>query len=355
MADNILLGALRRYEFYSNISNFLQELYKTVTQELYGDIHWEWGFSTNNAYALPRAWNYQSQTGSYQGTITAKNKKDPSMFFTLCTNLSRWAWNNTNDHAYYQSYLLRTGFRNNGTSVIPDLYTNVGAVTEIPFHTGQSGVEYGSGNKHVNVYYKWNLFITDQYIFIYGEPQGNLDVAYPFRLYMGRLKPFEAEDPQVANDFVGIFGHYPQGMNDSNDNLKYSAGRGYVRTSRNGTPNTLYHFATSSQIPSPGVGGRFFISPFYVWHGKEGVRGEFYGIRTAVLKDASKYPSGSLLDLGDERYYIFHALTQANPATHQAWYATNGAYYKGQPYFLDSSLLLGGGQRVLLFEIEKEA
>lgn len=80
MAENILLGALRRYEFYSYCTNFIQTLYDTVTQDLYGDIHWEWTLSTNNSYATPRAWNRSTMTSSNMGTITAKNIKDPSMF-----------------------------------------------------------------------------------------------------------------------------------------------------------------------------------------------------------------------------------------------------------------------------------
>lgn len=353
MAENQLLGALRRYEFYSYISTFASELYNTMSQDLYGDIHWEWSYYTNNDYATSACWNRASEKGLNSGTVTAKNVKDPSMFFTICTNISRW-WYSTSYGPWYLNYVLRTGLKNNGSEVMPDLYTNVGGVTDIPIHTVDEGLAYSMGNKHVNVYFKWTLFTSENFIFIYGEPQTNTNQAYPVRLYLGRLKPYEDEDPIVANDFVGVFGHFPLGMNNVNDELGYRAGRGYVRSSRNGTPNVLYHFATSSQVQSPGVGGRFFISPFYVWHGNEGVRGEFYGIRTAVLRDASKYPDGSILDLGDERYYVFHTFDQAHPSSHQGFYSTSGTYYQGQPYFFDSALLLGGGQRVLLFEIEKE-
>ncbi|UPK41979.1 hypothetical protein [Paenibacillus pabuli] len=353
MAENILLGALRRYEFYSYCTTFIQTLYDTVTQDLYGDIHWEWTFSTNNTYATPKAWNNSNYTSANNGTITAKNIKDPSLFFTICSNLSQI--NAYDNRVYYKNYILRTGFRNNGATVIPDLYTQVGHLSEIPLHTGDSYISsYNTTNSHTNVYFKWTLFITEQYIFLYGEPQNNTGVAYPIRLYLGRLKPFDEEDPLISNDFVGVFSHFPMGLDDAADELKYRAGGGYVRSSRNGTPNALYNLATSSQVPSPGVGGRFFISPFYVWHDKEGARGEFYGMRTAVLKDASKYPDGSILDLGDERYYVFHTYSQAHPATYQGWFTTAGKYVEGQPYFFDSALLLGGGQRVLLFEIEKE-
>ncbi|MGN7413713.1 hypothetical protein [Paenibacillus sp. SAF-068] len=353
MAENILLGALRRYEFYSYCTTFIQTLYDTVTQDLYGDIHWEWTFSNNNTYATPRAWNNSNYTSANNGTITAKNKKDPSMFFTICTNLAQTnAWS---DRVYYKNYVLRAGLRNNGDIITPDLYTQVGHLSEIPLHTGDSYIaSSNTTSSHTNVYFKWTLFTSEQYIFLYGEPQNNIGVAYPIRLYLGRLKPFEEEDPLISNDFVGVFSHFPMGLNDSADELKYRAGGGYVRSSRNGTPNALYNLATSSQVPSPGVGGRFFISPFYVWHDTEGARGEFYGIRTAVLKDASKYPDGSILDLGDERYYVFHTNSQAHPSTFQGWFTTGGKYIEGQPYFFDSALLLGGGQRVLLFEIEKE-
>ncbi|MEK3920174.1 MULTISPECIES: hypothetical protein [Paenibacillus] len=351
MSENILLGPLRRYEFYSYCSNFISELYKTVTQELYGDIHWEWSYYNNNDFAIPRSWNSTGRTAANQGTITAKNVKDPSMFFTISMNFSRFY--TTYDYVdYTRSYVWRVGLRNNGADVKPDLYTNVGHMTEIPLNTC---IQDGGTRTHnaVNTFYKWNLFITDTYIFFYGEPQGG-NQAYPVRLYMGRLRALEQEDPLIANDFVGIFGHYPSGLNNDEDELMYRAGRGYVRSSRNGQPNAQYHFATSSQVPSPGVGGRFFISPFYVWHENEGIRGEFYGVKTAVLRDSSMYPDGSILDLGDERYYVFHALSQQNPSTYQGWVSTAGGVFSGQPYFFDSPLLLGGGQRVLLFEIEKE-
>lgn len=347
--DNILLSDLRRYEFYSNCSNFITELNKVVNQDLYGDIHWKWTYIPDNPYAVPKVWN-GSTTAANQGTITAENVKDPSLFFTLCVNFSYQFISGYGNYA--RNYVLRAGIRNNGATVKPDLYTDVGAITEIPFHTCYSSAS--TSNFLVDVYFKWSLFITKDFIFLYGEPQGNLDRAYPIRIYLGKLRPFEAEDPLIANDFVGVFAHYPFGLDDGDDELKYRTGRGYVRSSRNGTKNAMYHFATSSQVPSPGLGGRFFISPFYVWHGTEGVRGEFAGIRTAVLKDASKYPDGSVLDLGTERYYVFHAFNQQHPNTYQGWFNTAGNYYSSQPYFFDSPLLLGGGQRVLLFEIDRE-
>ncbi|ATO48570.1 hypothetical protein P4V86_03410 [Brevibacillus laterosporus] len=349
MAENILLGGLRRYEFYSYCSDFPQELNKVVNQDLYGDIHWKWTYIPDNPYAKPKASNSSHNSYPNEGTITAQNVKDPSLFFTICLNYSYFY---SNSKYPKRNYVLRTGFRNNGADVKPDLFTDVGAITEIPFHVTTESTS--TSDYLYNVYFKWSLLITDRYIFLYGEPQTYQGIAIPVRIYFGRLKPFEAEDPLIANDFVGVFSHYPCGLNDANDELKYRAGRGYVRSSRNGTKNALYHFATSSQVPSPGVGGRFFISPFYVWHATEGVRGEFQGVRTAVLKDASKYPDGSILDLGTERYHVFHAFSESNPDSYEGWYATDGKYYKGQPYFFDSPLLLGGGQRVLLFEIERE-
>lgn len=297
MAENQLLGSLRRYEFYATTTTFASELYNTMSQELYGDIHWEWGYSANNTYANSKVWSGTNHNVVNYGTITAKNVKDPSMFFTICVTLS--CVNSWSDRMSYKNHIMKVGIRNNGSSVIPDLSTNVGSRSEIPFQTGDSYVNSSATtSSHVNTYYKWTVFTAEDYIFVYGEPQNYPAQAYPVRLYMGRLKPFEDEDPLIANDFVGVFSHFPMSLDDAEDELKYSSGSGYVRSSRNGTPNALYHFATSSQVPSPGVGGRFFISPFYVWHGNEGVRGEFHGVRTAVLRDASKYPDGSILDLG---------------------------------------------------------
>ena len=58
----------------------------------------------------------------------------------------------------------------------------LGAVTEIPFNTWINSVysiQYSSINTAVNVYWKWSLFITENYIFLFGEPQTNLNLAYP--------------------------------------------------------------------------------------------------------------------------------------------------------------------------------
>ena len=96
MAENILLGALRRYEFYSYCSTFIKTLYDTVTQDLYGDVHWEWSYSNTNSYAQPKSWNTSLNSIGNQGTITAKNNNDPSFFFTISMNSSSYTYGSDN-------------------------------------------------------------------------------------------------------------------------------------------------------------------------------------------------------------------------------------------------------------------
>lgn len=349
---NKYIHDMRRYEFFSNITSLFTTLVNIMNQELYGDIHWTWTYYNNNQYAVPTAWNNPNNKGSNMGTITIANRYDPNLFFTLCLNYSV---HNTYYGTFPHCYVLRVGLFNNGSDVKPDLYTDVGANSEIPFHTCNPNTVDSNELKNIN--YKWNVFTTKNFVFLFGEPQDNSEFAYPFRLYLGKLRPFEQEDPTISSDFVGVFSHFPSAFNqgDSYYHLRYNCGRGYVRKARNGTKYALYNLVTSSQITSPGLGGRFFISPFYVFQPNEGVRGEFYGLRTAVLrsKDVGTYPDGSVLDLGTERYYVFHVNDQPNPSTHQGWRDTSGGYHYGQPVFFDSPMLMGGGQRVLLFELNK--
>ena len=113
MAENILLGALRRYEFYSYCSTLIKTLYNTVTQDLYGDVHWEWSYSNTNSMLNLSRWNTGLNRGMLiMGTITAQNIKDPSMFFTICMNSSRYNYDTNNSHgSHSKNYVLRTGLK----------------------------------------------------------------------------------------------------------------------------------------------------------------------------------------------------------------------------------------------------
>ena len=51
---------------------------------------------------------------------------------------------------------------------------------------------------------------------------------------------------------------------------------------------------------------------------------------TACLKDATQHPDGTILDLGENKYYVFHVIDQQMPATsiHALWYtSSNNARY----------------------------
>lgn len=210
-----------------------------------------------------------------------------------------------------------------------------------------------------NVSYKWTVITTPHGVFVLGQYTNYGGYAYPIRLWLGKCNPLETEDPAIADDFIGAFHHMP--VNIHNDNWayyqNYNVGRGVVRKSRNGTEHTIYNFSTDGNIKSPGVGGRYYVTPFMVYSDSEGARGEFYGVRTAVLRDGALHPDGSVMDLGTVKYLVVHVVDQAMPTQNgygYNWYTSHGNDRHCRPYFFGSNQVYGGGQRVLLFEIEEE-
>ncbi|NMI06658.1 hypothetical protein HF638_21965 [Paenibacillus sp. SZ31] len=349
MAATVVQG-FRRYEFTSNVTNFLSTLATEMSTYPYEDVNWKVTYYPKDPYSQSKAYNNQAQTSSGpQGSLTLENLNESSLFFTLCLNYP-YQYGST---SYAQGYQLRCGMNKpaSGIEPYPDIALNVGEETNIPFHTSTktaTGVT-------LNIIYKWTIFPMKEAIFIFGEALNNIGYAYPFRLYLGKLSSYEKEDPAVEGGFVGIFSHAPIESNSewANNNL-YNVGRGVVRTSRNNKKYELYNFCTSAQATSPGSGNRYFISPWYVFQPKEGVRGEFQQMRSIVFKDANQYPDGAMIDLEGKRYHVFHVNDQQQPSNYKYWIDVSGQTRHIQPYFFDSNTLLGDGQRAILFELQTE-
>lgn len=347
-------SALRRYEFYAHSSDFLSKLKEALTQGVYTDPHWSVLFHPSGT-ALPddtnklQRWGYDNAWESvYYEALMLKNNHDPDLVIHLVTNRSKWRYNYS--YYRYKNYLLRLGYQPNGDVISPDIYNNLGHQYEVPYHVSTTA----NDEQSYNVYYKFTVFTTKDFIFVYGDYQDHQGYAFPFRMYMGRCRPYVEEDSAIANDFIGIFPHIPIAFNSSNDlNRKYyNFGRGLVRKSRNGTPDVLYELITSTQVTSPGAGGKFYLSPFYVSNANEGVRGELWGMSSMVFKPGSEVPDGSVFDLDGNRYYVFHVTDQYPPYNHgMGWYTSRGTHMYSRPYFMDSSMRLSGGQRAILFNL----
>lgn len=312
---------IRRYEFTCTLSAFTQSLVDALN-------------NGNDPY-----WDRLRTTTSWDnwGCVVLTNKKDPNMRFTMSVIAHSWGVN------------IRWGLRNQGSTYKPDLFTNppsgiTNYYTEMPFMCYSN---------QYNITYKWTVITNDEYVFIHGERQNYHEYGYPVRIFMGRCNPLEPEDPAVANKFYGVFTHMPVDAYDSNQADQYNTGRGVVMASRNGSPYTYYNFSTDS-LPSPGIGGRYYVTPFMVFHNQEGVRGEFNGMRSIVFKNGARHPDGSILDLGaDGRYYVFHVVDQDYPNYDwgRYYYVSNGHQRYFRPVFFHGARILDGGQRALLFQI----
>ncbi|MDT9719493.1 hypothetical protein QVE09_11305 [Paenibacillus sp. ClWae2A] len=349
MTATVVQG-FRRYEFTSTVTNFLSTLAREMNTFPYEDVNWKVTYFPNDPYSQPRAHNAQTRTySSPQGSLTFENLRNSNLFFSLCLNISVSYSSSSNAWTTY-GYQLRCGLTKSTVdlSPYPDISLELGEEANIPFHTS-------NGNTTLNITYKWTVFPLKEAIFIFGEAQNNIGYAYPFRLYLGRLLPYEKEDPTVENDFIGIFSHAPV-ASDSNwaNNSLYNVGRGIIKASRNNKKYELYNFCTSAQATSPGLGNRYFISPWYVFQPAEGVRGEFQQMRTIVFKDAKQFPDGTMIDLDGKRYHVFHVNDQQQPTSIKSWIDFDGKGRAIQPYFFDSNTLLGDGQRAILFELPTE-
>lgn len=314
---------VRRHEFTCTLSAFADTLASALINE--NDPYWD-------------AYSNSLTTYANWGNVLLTNKKDTAMRFTMCI------------YAHARGVAIRWGLKNLGSSVpTPDLFLNPPAdvekfLTETPF------LCYAS---QYNVNYKWTIITNQDLVFIHGEVLSYLNYAYPVRIYLGKCQALEDEDPAIAHKFYGIFPHMPFAVSESNSADQYDTARGIVMTSRNGTEYALYNFGTES-LPSPGVGSRYYVTPFMVYHPQEGVRGEFKGMRSIVFKNGSQHPDGSILDLGtDGKFYVFHVVDQDYPnyGDGRYYYNSNQVAVYGRPKFFHGARLLGGGQRAVLFQI----
>lgn len=315
---------VRRHEFTSTINTFANQLATALTDAV--DPYWVVRYTAETTYA-----NW--------GNAVATNRKDSQMRFTMCV------------FAHARGVSIRWGLKNLGTEVAtPDFYTNPPAGFTSFAHT-ETPFLCSSGQYNVN--YKWTVITNEDLMFIHGERLDNHTTGFPIRMYLGRCQAVENEDPAIANKFYGVFTHMPFNLYDDNVADQYDTPRGVVRTSRNGTEYELYNFGTES-LPSPGLGSRYYVTPFMVYHPQEGVRGEFKGMRSIVLKNGTQHPDGSILDLGvDGKYYVFHVVDQDYPHADNGrfYYISNQSYFYCRPKFFHGARLLGGGQRALLFQI----
>ncbi|WP_405153067.1 hypothetical protein [Paenibacillus sp. FSL K6-0108] len=310
----------KRYSWVSTISEFSNN----AEIQMAGDSWWEVKKYVQTAVTSGGNW----------GNTVFKNLADNSLCFTMAF------------HAQSYNGVIRWGMMNNVTPKV-DVFTDSldKGFTETPFSCDTS---------QYNITYKWTVFTMSKGVFIHGEYQSHINYAYPVRIYMGRLASLEPEDPAILNDFVGIFTHMPSNVSNSNAATygEYNVGRGVVRKSRNGTKYEYYNFTTDAQLTSPGVGGRYYVNPFMVFNPSEGVRGQFDDIYTACFKDASQHPDGSILDLGDNKYYVFHVVDQQMPynGNYIRWYTSSNNVRYCVPCFFGSNNVMGG-QRVILFKI----
>ncbi|SCY91788.1 hypothetical protein SAMN05720606_11224 [Paenibacillus polysaccharolyticus] len=309
----------KRYSWVSTITEFANN----VEAQMSGDAWWE-----VKKYATAAVTG-----GGNWGNVVFTNLMDRSLAFTVAIQSGNGA-------------TIRWGILNNSTPKADvHLDSPDKQMTDTPFT---------SGANNTNTTYKWTVFTTINGIFVHGEYQNNTTYAYPIRIYMGRLNPLEQEDPAIANDFVGIFTHMPSNISNANSATygDYNVGRGIVRKSRNGTKYEYYNFTTDAQLTSPGVGGRYYVNPFMVFNPSEGVRGQFADVHTACFKDASQHPDGSILDLGENKYYVFHVVDQPMPynGNYTLWYTSLGNARYSVPCFFGSNNVMGG-QRVILFKI----
>lgn len=314
---------LNKYSFIGSPNSLLQQ----VANVLVNDPNWRTIKNTQS----------HNNWGRNQDNLFLISKLKPDeLFFTLTMN--RW------NYDYYLYYGLKPVANPTATSGLnADVYVQKGWTYGTPFSTGTT---------HYNAQYLFTVFTNEDYVYIHGELQNYQGTCFPFRLWMGRLTPHTIEDPAIAKDFVGIFPMIPMGVSDTDYawHGRRMTGEGVVRKSLNGTEYTDYHFSTMSEMTSPGAGDIFHISPFYVWANNEGVRGEFTGIRTAVLKNPAEYPNDTILDLGTDKYRIFY-VNGAPVTSNTSYYMDSNNSRTAFPRFFPSEAVFAGGQRVLLFKI----
>lgn len=314
---------IRRYEFTCTLSVTATNLAAALLNA--GDPYWTSLYTAETTYA-----NW--------GNLMLTNKKDSNMRFTMCF------------FAHARGVSIRWGLKNLGSNVAnPDMFVN--PPVDIDKFFTETPLNCYSAQYNTN--YKWTVITSEDMMFIHGEYLNNATVAYPVRIFLGRCVALETEDPSIATKFYGVFPHMPFAVSDNNTANQYDTPRGIVRASRNGTDYVAYNFTTES-LTSPGLGARYYVTPFIVYHPQEGVRGEFKDMRSIVFKNGAQHPDGSILDLGlDGKYFVFHVVDQdyPNADTGRYYYNSNQGAVYGRPSFFHGARVLGGGQRALLFKI----
>lgn len=328
----------KRVQFQAIASSFASAIANAMST----DPNWDVSYNVTT----PTGYN-----GTSYGSAIFKNKKEPTLYFMVNVNFGTGAYNRFLQFGMYEG----TGVNVTRPDVMTD--SNLGYQYTTLSFSATAGT--------LNPNYMFTVLSTDDFIFIHGVFLDGAVTSWPFRLYLGRLKPFANEDPLISKDFVGIFGHHPLGnssalqsdANTSNYNYR-TAGSGIVRKSKNGTKYAVYDLFCNSQLVNPATDGSFLISPFYVGQQGEGIRGEFSGLRVTTVRDSSLYPDGSILDLGTDKYYVMHDLLQGPPPGNYANYppnnnlnytALNNTHY-ARYYFTDGFIPLDG-QRVFLVKI----
>ncbi|MEK3838187.1 hypothetical protein [Paenibacillus sp. FSL R7-0128] len=283
--------------------------------------------------------------GATNGVIKLTNKEDPYMEFMVGVD-----WN-----ASYGA-VLRFGLKKQGTTPVLDCYSDSTKTTayDLPLQSYNNG--YPAKTSNANAASQMTVITHKEYVFIMTTPITYTDTDYPVRLYLGRCKAFEEEDSVYGKEFFGIFGYLPLGLTGNSaveyGNLNgYVLSRGVTKKNRSNQLYGEYEFVGSSQIISPGPGGRVIMSPFLIGNAEEGVRGTFWDVNTAVFKNTNFYPDGSVIDIDGARYYVLHCHIEAG-----SWYPYSaGATHNGSIYtygynFFDS-VTLPAGIRVMLFKI----
>lgn len=314
---------LNKYTFVGNPSNLLANIHSQLTN----DPNWK---------TIKNSYNHSNFARNSDNLFLISKVAPDELFFTLCQN--QWSYD-------YYFYFGMKPIVNPTTTVNPnpDVYNDRGWTYAMPFSTN---------NGNYNAQYDFTIWTNEDFIYIHGDLKNYQGTSFPVRLWMGRLTPHAIEDPAVAKDFVGIFPMIPIGESDTDYawTMQKTTGKGVVRKSLNGTNCVDYHFSTMAEMTSPGAGDIFHISPFYVWANNEGVRGEFTGIRTAVLKNPAEYPDDTILDLGTDKYRIFYVADEP-VTTNTYYYIYNNNSRTGYPRFFPSQKRYAGGQRILLFKI----
>lgn len=279
-------------------------------------------------------------TGATHGVIKLTNKADTNMEFLIGMDWS------TNSGA-----ALRFGLKKQGATPSLDCYTESGKSGQYDM-----ALQLQNPNRYLdaNALSRMDVITQKECIFVMTTPITYIDSDVPVRLYLGRCKPFEVEDNSYGSEFYGVFGHIPLGVSNAAslefaNATGYVVSRGVVKKNRSNQLYGEYDFVGSSQVLSPGPGGRIIMSPFLLGNAQEGVRGTFWDVNTAVLRSTQFFPDGSVIDIDGARYYVLHCDINATSWWPQSATATHSVVQYGYNFF--DSVAVPFGTRVMLFKI----